>query len=258
MTALVHRAARAGFDVLVLDSPANRNALSLQLLEEVLAGVHDSAAGSSRGLVVQHTGPSFCSGIDLKERAALARDDQSHSRSFAELLRQLWAYPKPAVVAVDGAVRGGGLGLLACADVVVASVASSFAYAEVRVGVAPALVMAVTTQVRSNRALMFHLLCGDTFDAESAAALGLVHKVVPDRWEAALDDILGALSSGAPGAQRAIKRLGRQWQHHDMDGRLDEMTNLSAELFAGDEAREGMAAFAGRREPSWRAAGAPA
>jgi methylglutaconyl-CoA hydratase len=258
MTTLVHRAARAGFDVLVLDSPANRNALSLQLLEELLAGVRDSAAGSSRGLVLQHTGPSFCSGIDLKERGASARDDQSHSLLFADLLRQLWGYPKPAVAAVDGAVRGGGMGILACADVVVASATSSFGYAEARVGVAPALVMAVTTQVRSSRAVMPHLLSGDTFDAASAEALGLVNEVVRNGLEAALDRIVADLRSGAPGAQRTIKRLGRQWEHHDMDALLDEMTTLSAELFAGEEAREGMAAFAGRREPSWRAGGAPA
>lgn len=253
MTALVRRGLRLGFDSLVIDSPTNRNALSLQLLEEALAAVRDSLAGESRGLVIEHTGPSFCSGVDLKERRALPRDDQSHSRLLADLLHLLWTYPRPVVAAVDGAVRGGGLGLLACADFVAATEASSFAYSEALVGVAPALVMAVTVPVRSSRALIPHLLRGDTFDAATALSLGLVNNVVVDHEALAVDNVLAGFLRAAPRAQATIKRLSRDWADNDMEGLLVEMSALSAELFAGDEAQEGMASFAEHREPSWRA-----
>ena len=126
--------AYAGFDHLVIDSPPNRNALSLALMDAAVAAVRRSAGSDGRGLLVEHTGLASCSGVDLKERRALGRSDTRHSALPAELLRALWHYPKPVVVRVDGAVRGGGMGILACADVVVASGRSSFAYAETRVG----------------------------------------------------------------------------------------------------------------------------
>jgi methylglutaconyl-CoA hydratase len=250
MTPLVRRGNRLSFDTLTIDSPGNRNALSLRLLQEALAVVRESAHGDSRGLVVEHAGSVFCSGVDLKERRGLAPEDQSHSLLLAELLRRLRAHPRPVVAFVDGAVRGGGLAILACADLVVATEASTFAYSEVRVGVAPALVMAVTLPTTPSRALLPHLLTGATFDATTATTLGLVSRVNGrDDWSG----VLASLAAGAPGAQTVVKRLGRGWGagDGDVDQRLEEMTELSAELFAGSEAREGMAAFAERRTPSW-------
>ena len=239
---------RQGFDSVEIDSPTNRNALSVELLTTLLEEVRRSAAGPGRGLLLHHTGPAFCSGVDLKERRALGPHDSSHSALLAELLRELWHYPKPVVASVDGAVRGGGLGLLACADVVLASEGSTFAYSESRVGVAPALVMAVTIPLGSTRALMPRLLDGAVFDAATALSLGLVGRVV-DQDE--VDSVLAELRLGAPAAQSVIKRLARQWSELDMDGLIDEMTALSADLFAGREAAEGVAAFADKRVPSW-------
>jgi enoyl-CoA hydratase/carnithine racemase len=251
VTGLVRRSLRRGFDSLVLDSQPNRNALSLELLEALLGAVRESAASESRGLVIEHAGPSFCSGIDLKERSVLDRRDSSHSLLLAELLRELWIYPKPAVAVVDGAARGGGLGLLACMDVVVASRTSTFAYSESRVGVAPALVMAVTLPTTQMRALMPHLLSGAAFDAAVAMGLGLVHlQDVPT------DSVLDSLAQGAPNAQATIKRLSRQWAEPEMDGLIAEMTALSGDLFTAEEAREGMAAFAERRATAWSLVGA--
>jgi enoyl-CoA hydratase/carnithine racemase len=250
MTPLVRRGSRLGFDTLTIDSPANRNALSLRLLEEALAVVRESACSDSRGLLVEHAGSAFCSGVDLKERRGLAPGDQSHSLLLAELLRRLWAHPRPVVAFVDGAARGGGLGILACADLVVATETSTFAYSEVRVGVAPALVMALTLATTPSRALMPHLLTGAAFDAATATTLGLVSQVSGrDDW----NGVLASLAAGAPGAQATVKRLARGWSggDGDVDRTLEDMTALSAELFAGSEAREGMAAFAERRPPAW-------
>jgi enoyl-CoA hydratase/carnithine racemase len=155
------------------------------------------------------------------------------------------------VVVVAGAVRGGGLGLLACADVVLATSASTFAYSEARVGVAPALVMAMTLPLSDTRRLMPHLLGAGPFDAETALSLGLVSSLLPEQDDAAVNAVLEGVRRGAPAALATIKRLARAWARPDMDALIDEMTALSAQLFAGDEAAEGMAAFAERREPSW-------
>jgi len=251
MSSPVRRGARHGFDLVELDSPANRNALSIALLTELLSAVRDSAAGSARGLVLTHSGPAFCAGVDLKERARLDRSDARHSELLAALLRELWHYPKPVVAMLDGVVRGGGLGLVACADIVLATRQSSFAYSEARVGVAPALVMAVTLPTGDGRRLLPHLLDARTFDADQAREIGLVSTVVSD--QEAVDDTLEALRSGAPGALVTIKRLARQWSATDVDELLEEATALSAELFGAAEATEGMAAFAERRRPRWAA-----
>lgn len=251
MSSPVRLGTRSSFDSVVLDSPANRNALSLELLAHLRDAVRASAVGPARGLLLTHTGTSFCSGVDLKERRALPRTDTAHSEHLATLLRDLWTYPKPVVATVDGAVRGGGLGLLACADVVLATARSTFAYSEARVGVAPALVMAVTLPLSDTRRLLPHLLAARPFDAETARSLGLVSSVLPERDEEAVDALLDDVRRGAPGALATVKQLARRWSNTDMDRLIEEMTALSADLFAGDEAAEGMAAFAERREPSW-------
>jgi enoyl-CoA hydratase/carnithine racemase len=250
MTALVSRQRRGAFDCVVLDSPHNRNAMSIQLLDELLAAVADSAESPGRGLLLSHTGPAFCSGVDLRERRSLGTDDDSHSRLLGELLARLWQFPKPVVTSVDGAVRGGGMGLLACSDVVIATTSSSFAYAEVRVGVAPALVMAVTLPIVPLRTLLPWLLTGAVFDASTALRLGLVTTLAeaPRTAEAAT---LAALVKGAPGAQAAVKRIARAAVGVDVAAELARMTAESAALFTTPEAVEGMAAFAQRRPPAW-------
>jgi enoyl-CoA hydratase/carnithine racemase len=249
MSSLLRVGTRHGFDTLEVDSPANRNAMSVELLQALHEEVRRSGAGTGRGLLVHHTGPAFCSGVDLKERKALGPADASHSMLLAELLRELWHYPKPVVASVDGAVRGGGLGVLACADVVLATPRSTFAYSESRVGVAPALVMAVTLPLASTRTLMPRLLDGAVFDAATAHGLGLVGRIIDG--DEAVDDVLIELRQGAPDAQAAIKRLAREWSEVDMDGLIEEMTALSADLFAAPEAAEGVAAFTSKRSPSW-------
>jgi enoyl-CoA hydratase/carnithine racemase len=234
-------------DVVVLDSPANRNALSLALMEALLAAVQTSAAGDARALVVDHTGAVFCPGVDLKER--LASDDDRHSRLFADLLRALWRYPKPIVARVAGAVRGGGMAMLACCDVVVASTAASFAYSEVRVGVAPALVLAVSAPKVGVGPLVPSMLTGEPFDAAEARRLGLVHRVDVD-GDASVAPECDALRIGAPGALVATKRLARRMTASDDTTVLDAMEAMSVELFRTAEAAEGMAAFAERPCPS--------
>jgi enoyl-CoA hydratase/carnithine racemase len=251
MSAVVRLGTRCSFDTVTLDSPGNRNAMSVDLLTRLRDAVRASTTSPARGLLLAHTGTSFCAGVDLKERRSLPRTDSTHSLLLAEVLRDLWAHPKPVVAVVDGAVRGGGLGLLACADVVLATARSTFAYSEARVGVAPALVMAVTLPLSDSRRLMPHLLGARAFDADAAHTLGLVSRVLPEVDDATVDGVLDDLRRGAPAAQATIKRLAHRWGEADMNGLIEEMTAESADLFAGEEAAEGMAAFAARRDPSW-------
>jgi enoyl-CoA hydratase/carnithine racemase len=251
VTDLVHSEQVGGFDRLLIDSPSNRNALSIQLIEEFLELVRASADGSSRGLLITHSGPAFCSGVDLRERRALGKGDDSHSRLLGGLLTQLWNYPKPVVTSVRGAVRGGGMGLLSCSDIAIASPDATFAYSETRVGVAPALVMAVTLPAMSSRRLLPWLLSGGVFSAAEALELGLVTSVDATPGTGAWEACLSELSAGAPLAQRTVKRLSRGLQGVDMAASIAEMTAESSALFDSSEAEEGMASFAEHRAPAW-------
>ena len=249
---LVHTRRVRDLDVLVLDSPHNRNAMSIRLLDELLDGVAASAAGDGRGLLLEHTGPVFCAGVDLRERRTLGPGDHTHTALLARLLAQLWSYPKPVLCRIDGPVRGGGMGLVACADIAVASSTANFAYSEVRVGVAPVLVAAVAAAKVPLGPLLPWLLTGESFDAHTAHRLGLVTRVADPAEGSAPDAEITALLQSGPHAVQAMKRLARRLQATDLDAALTELQSLSAALFASPEAQEGMAAFSQRRAPSWR------
>lgn len=249
MTELVRHERRRGLDVATLDSPHNRNALSLQLMDDLISVVEQSAGDDARGLVLDHTGDVFCAGIDLRERRQRADDPESHSRLLGRLLVALWEYPKPLLCRVGGASRGGGMGLVACSDLVVADPKATFAYTEVRVGVAPALVCALALRKVPLGPLLPALLTGDVFDAETALRIG-VATVVGGReiLEAAVDSI----GAGAPDAVRTTKSLARDAAGaRDVRALVAEMEDVSAQLFRSPEAAEGMAAFAEKRRPGW-------
>lgn len=254
----LRRSSSAGVDTLVLDSPHNRNALSVAMLEQLLDAVARSAASDARALVLDHAGPAFCSGVDLRERRKLGAD-APHSALIAALMRALWAYPAPVLCRVTGPVRGGGMGIIACSDIVVAARSANFAYSEVRVGVAPALVGAVALAKLPLAPLLPWLLTGEPFDALTAQRIGLVARVADDAEDATVAGELAAILRGGPAAVRTVKALCRRLGRVDIDAVIAEAETLSAALFAGDEAREGMAAFAEHRLPAWAkpAAAAP-
>lgn len=235
-----------------LDAPERRNALSLAMLDHLRSAAQRSAAdASSRGLLLDHTGDVFSAGVDLVERRSLAPGARNHSQALADLYSELWGYPKPLVCRADGAVRGGGVGLVAVADVVIAGPRASFAFTEVRVGVAPALVGALVLARFGGGRLDPWLLSGSTLDARDAAEIGLVTQVADDDGRSLVEEWCQSMEGAAPHAQRMTKALTRRFGRGDVPEMLREMEALSAELFDGPEALEGMAAFAEKRPPLW-------
>ncbi len=240
------------FDHVRLDAQERRNALSLAMLDELTAVVSQSADdGSARGLILDHTGKVFCAGVDLVERRSLPPDARNHSEALADLYSSLLRYPKPLVCRVDGAVRGGGLGLVVLADVTIATARASFAFTEVRVGVAPALVGALAMAKCGSGRLKPWLFSGAVFGAVQAAEVGLVTEVTDDDGVIAVEAWTRSIEQGAPSALRLTKTLARRFGGDDLEDLVDEMVELSASLFDTDEAREGMAAFAEKRSPAW-------
>src|SRR5918998_3447982 len=169
-----------GVATLTLDSPANRNALSRAMRAQLRAALAEALADDAvRAVVLDHTGRVFCSGMDLAEAAGGSIQEQG-VREFPELLEAIWTSPKPVVAVVRGPARAGGIGLVAACDVVVAAESATFAFSEVRLGLVPAVISAVVLPRMVPHVAHRLMLTGQVFDAETAAAGGLVDLVVPD------------------------------------------------------------------------------
>jgi enoyl-CoA hydratase len=166
------------------------------------------------------------------------------------LLRAIVELTKPVVARIDGHVRAGGLGLVGACDIALAGPASSFAFTEVRLGLAPAIISLTTLGRMTERAAARFYLSGETFDAAAAANCGLV-TIATDDIDSELAPILDALRKASPQGLAETKPLTTRPVRAALTEHGDEVQALSARLFASDEAREGMLAFLQKRPPSW-------
>lgn len=245
--ALIQAVHAGGVATITLDSPANRNALSLALMAELLTALDAAAADDGVRLVeLRHTGPVFCSGADLKETAAGSGDGLPVAR-LGEVLEAIVDHVKPVLAVVGGPARAGGLGLIAAADLAVCADSAHFAFTEVRLGVVPSVISATVLPRLGSRAAAELFLTGDVFDGRRAEQIGLVTRSVPsDDLDAAAAKLRDSLLLGGPDAMRATKRLLRE---HPIG--MAQLTALSVKHFSSAEGREGVAAAREKRRPSW-------
>jgi methylglutaconyl-CoA hydratase len=238
-----------GVATLTLDSPANRNALSRGMRSQLRTALTDALADDAvRAVVLDHAGRVFCSGMDLVEAAGGGVQDQG-VREFPDLLTAIWSSPKPVVAVVRGPARAGGVGLVAACDVVVAGSSATFAFSEVRLGLVPAVISAVVLPRMVPHVAHRLMLTGQVFDAETAAAGGLVDLAVPDGdVDGEVRAQLVHLTAGAPAALAETKRLLRA---RTPDLRFDDLLELSARFFSSEEGQEGIASFREKRPARW-------
>lgn len=234
---------------LTLRSSHNRNALSRALLIQLREAV-EAAAGDAdvRVIVLRADGPAFCAGADLKEAAAADAGAQAEtSERMLALLRSVVAVPVPVVARVHGAVRAGGVGLVAACDLAVAASDATFALGEVRLGLAPAVISTVVVPRLSDRDAARLLLGAGTFDGAHAAAVGLVTTAVPpDRLDGAVDELVGQLTASPRQALTATKQLLVRPLVDRIDREGPAMGELSARLFQSEVAQERFRRFLDR------------
>ncbi|KHL10682.1 enoyl-CoA hydratase/methylglutaconyl-CoA hydratase [Mumia flava] len=248
MTDLVHLDVADQIATITLDSQHNRNALSAQLVTELTARLEDAAADPDvLAVVLAAAGPVFCSGADLSEAAGGGMVEGA--RGLVALQRLIATLPKPVVVRLHGPVRAGGLGLVGAADVVVAADTVTFAFTEVRLALAPAVISLTTVPRMNARAASRTFLTGETFDADAAVAYGLVTEAVaPDALDGAVETVLTGLRQAYPQGLRETKAL----LNADLVDRIDRLGETVAEqsavLFSSDEARAAMLAFLERKK----------
>lgn len=249
----VHYDVRDGFAVLTLDSPHNRNALSSRLVAELLAGLEQAREDEAvRGVVLTHTGNTFCAGADLKE--ALDADPAAaadiRTQWMIQVLRGIIASPKPVLARIDGNVRAGGMGIVGACDIVVAGQSSSFALTEARLGLAPFMISLTLLPRMTSRSAARYFQTGETFDAAEAERIGLITAAVADPV-AETERFCGELRKGSPQGLAESKRLVNGEMLAAFDRAADELAARSASFFGTPEVIEGMTAFFQRRPPSW-------
>ena len=230
----------------------NRNALGAALIGGLLDAVAAANADPDvRALVVTNEGSTFCAGANLKERSS-ASAKKAGSGGFDELLEAIQTSPTPIVGRIAGHVVGGGNGLAAALDISIAAEDAKFGFSEVRLGVAPAIISVVCLPKMRHGEAMEAFLRGHRFPASRAAELGLINRAVPrDQLDAAVEEVLADLRKGGPTALGFAKSLVYRVPAMEQKEAFQWAGKLSAELFAGEEAAEGMKAFLGKRKPAW-------
>ena len=237
----------AAVATVTLDSQPNRNALSKQLREQLQDALDTADADPDvRAVVIAAAGPVFCSGADMAEAAS---EGMEHgARALVALQRQIVAMGTPVAARVHGPVRAGGLGIVSACDVAISAASVSYAFTEVRLGLAPAAISLTTLPRLTQRAASETFLGGHTFDAVEAQRIGLVTRAVPDgELDAAVDAVVESWCLGSPQGLRETKALLNSALLHRIDELGEQVAVQSARLFGSEEARGAMRAFLARR-----------
>lgn len=248
----VLRLQRHGFVLLAqIDDPHTRNAMTSHLIEDFEVLLPAIAQDRSiRALVIRGRDDAFCAGADLKNTGG---DVRAANRRGGSLFAALHAQPQTVVAVVEGAAFGGGMGLACCADVIVAGPGARFALTETSIGLIPAQIAPYVVARIGVAAARRLALTAERIDAAEALRVGLADlapRTAPDVAKA-LAAILAGIARCAPQASAATKRLLHSLAPVD-DGYRDRAANEFAACLLGDEAREGIAAFADKRPPAWR------
>lgn len=245
--------------LVTLNRPERHNAFDDALIGELIEALRSMEADDGvRVVVLSGAGPSFSAGADLNWMRRMAgfskEENQRDAMQLGALMRTLAHLRKPTLARVHGAAYGGGVGLVACCDIAVASHAATFALSEVKLGLVPAVISPYVVAAIGERAARRYFLTGERFDAAEAWRLGLVHELAPtaEEVDAKLNDLVEALLACGPVAQREAKELVRAVSGRPVTSELIQDTaERIARLRSSPEGREGVAAFLDKRRASW-------
>ena len=254
---MIELSVKEGIGTVTLNRPDIRNALGPELVTAIADALDQMEAdGEVRAVVLTGAGTTFSAGADLRAMKASAGSSVEANRADAQAMGKLFhrvaEFPKPVVARVAGPAIGGGVGLMAACDIVVASDAAKFQFSEVRLGLVPAMIspfcIARLGPVRARR----FFLTGEPLDAATAHACGLVDIVTSsEALDSAVATVVGNLRGAGPAALVAAKKLVHDVTPLDGPAALDYTAKLIADLRVTTEAQEGMAAFLDKRKPDW-------
>lgn len=256
-TLVIERQGAVG--LITLNRPERHNAFDDVVIGELTEALRSMEAEDAlRVIVLSGAGRSFSAGADLewmKRAAAYSKDENLRdAMALGALMRTLDHLRKPTIARVHGNAFGGGVGLVACCDIAVATQAAEFAFSEVKLGMIPAVISPYVIAAVGARQARRYFVTGERFDAATAYRMGLIHDLAGD--DADLDDKIGAIVDAmmlaGPVAQREAKELVRAVAHRPMHSEiLQDTADRIARIRTSPEGREGVGAFLEKRKPSW-------
>src|SRR5205814_10407592 len=233
-----------------------RNALSFQLLEEILTALDEVERSDALVAILTGAGKAFCAGLDLDELKTLIGKSHAEniedSRGMVRIFRRLYDFSKPTIAAVNGAAIAGGTGLATMCDFTLAIPEAKFGYTEVRIGFVPASVSSILVWQVGHKIARDLLLTGKMFDAAEAHRIGLVNEVVaPGQLLPRARDLASQLIENSPPSLRLTKKLINGYISESLDRQIEQAVRDNAEIRQITDFREGISSFLEKRRPHW-------
>ncbi|MGH9684739.1 MAG: enoyl-CoA hydratase/isomerase family protein [Candidatus Acidiferrales bacterium] len=245
-----------GIAAITLTRPEKRNAISPQMIDELLAALDEAQESGARALIVTGSGKAFCAGMDLEGLQSLATQSRAEnledSRRMSKMFLRIHEFPIPVIAAVNGAAIAGGCGIATLADFTIAAPEAKFGYTEVKIGFIPALVSVFLRRQIGEKHARDLLLTGRIIDAQEAYRLGLVTEIVPaDKLAARARELAASLLAASPTSLERTKRLLLKYDETALHADIELAIRENAEIRATANFREGLASFLEKRPPKW-------
>ena len=241
---------------LILDRPDKYNAFNSDFIEALQTHLLDVAENDThRSLILSSSSKHFCAGADInwmRESIAYTKEQNYDDASaLATMLYILYELPIPTIALANGRAMGGGVGLLACCDIVLAEPNAQFCFSEVKIGLAPATISPfVINRIGAHQAKRY-FMTAEMIHAQEALRIGLIDEIVEtEQLEARAKEISEQISQNAPGAVLTSKHLAQSYQEIFEDT-LEDTADLIAQLRISEEGQEGLNAFLDKRTPNW-------
>lgn len=258
------RIGEEGVATVTLNRPEVHNAFDPEMVDALTTALQRLGSDAAvRVVVLRGAGKNFCAGADIEHmrKSATYSPEQNvdAARHSARMFRTLYTLGKPTLACVQGAVRGGGCGLVAACDIAIAARSASFRLSEVKIGVIPAMISPYVIAAVGERMARRYMITGEEFDALEAQRMGLVHQAVDEaHLDAAVETMLDHLHTSGPGAVTALKQLIPVSAHTPIGPDIvEETARRIAAVRATPEAQEGLSAFLEKRKPAWAVTAAP-
>ena len=242
--------------VLTLNRPEKRNAISYELIDDVLRALAEVEQSSAQIVILTGSGKAFCSGMDLDNLRSItgrsAEENRADSATMARLFRTLYEFPRVTIAAVNGPAIAGGCGLATLCDFTVASTEAKFGYTEVRIGFIPAIVSTFLVRQVGEKQARDLLLTGRIISAEEALRLGLASEVVsPEKLQERARELAASLLENSPASLLATKRLLKSYASEELDRQIAAAVGENARIRTTEDFREGVTSFLEKRSPRW-------